>query len=123
MSSTARVGPAPTYTIYLLRCADGSLYAGIARDLEARVALHNRGAGARYTRGRGPVVVVWKRGRQIPRAARQLELAIKALPRRDKERLIAGDEALWRRLRRRHVTPPELGHDPARRVTSTQPRQ
>ena len=115
--------PAPTYTIYLLRCADGSLYAGIARDLEARIALHNRGAGAKYTRGRGPVVLVWKRGRQTPRAARQLELAIKALPRREKERLVAGDEALWRRLRRRHCTPPELGHDGARRATSTKPRQ
>ena len=125
------VAPAPTYTIYLLRCADGSLYAGIARDLEARLALHNRGAGAKYTRGRGPVVLVWKRGRQTPRTARQLEVAIKGLQRRDKERLIAGDEALWRRLRRRYCTPPgtppgtppNFGHDPARRVTSTQSRQ
>jgi predicted GIY-YIG superfamily endonuclease len=91
---------AATFTVYLLRCADGSLYAGIARDLAARLELHNRGAGAKYTRGRGPVVLVWKRGRQAPRAARQLEYAIKALPRRDKERLVAGDEALWRRLRR-----------------------
>ena len=56
-------------------------------------------------RGRGPVVLVWKRGRQLPRAARQLERAIKALPRRDKERLVAGDEALWRRLRRSAITP------------------
>jgi predicted GIY-YIG superfamily endonuclease len=93
-------GPVATYTVYLLRCVDGSLYAGIARDLAARLALHNRGAGAKYTRGRGPVELVWKRGRQPPRAARQLEHAIKALPRRDKERLVAGDEALWRRLRR-----------------------
>lgn len=111
-----------TYTIYLLRCADGTLYAGIARDLAARIALHNRGAGAKYTRGRGPVVLVWKRGRQIPRAARQLEIAIKALPRRDKERLIAGDDALWRRLRRRSCTP-EPAHAAGRRVTSTHPRQ
>jgi len=120
-----------TYTIYVLRCADGSLYTGIARDLEARVAAHNRGAGARYTRGRGPVEVVWKRGRQAPRAARQLEYAIKALPRRDKERLIAGDEALWRRLRR-GVCPPARtsSADPAAdrgqagraRVTSSGPR-
>ena len=58
-----------TYTIYVLRCADGSLYTGIARDLEARIAAHNRGAGARYTRGRGPVTLVWKRSRQAPRAA------------------------------------------------------
>lgn len=115
-----------TYTVYLLRCADGSLYTGIARDLAARVALHNRGAGAKYTRGRGPVVLVWKRGRQAPRAARQLERAIKALPRSDKERLIAGDEALWRRLRRAAITPPASipASTPgaARRVTSNPPR-
>jgi putative endonuclease len=121
-----------TYTIYVLRCADGSLYTGIARDLEARIALHNRGAGAKYTRVRCPVVLVWKRGRQAPRAARQLEVAIKALPRRDKERLIAGDEALWRQLRRRAVTPAPtkatlvatvVRPDGAGRVTSTAPRQ
>ena len=95
-----------TWTVYLVRCADGSLYAGIARDLAARIAAHNRGTGAKYTRGRGPVVVVWQRRRQPPRAARQLELAIKALVRRDKERLVAGDERLWRQLRRRAVVPP-----------------
>jgi predicted GIY-YIG superfamily endonuclease len=95
-----------TYTLYILRCADGSLYTGIARDLQARLALHNRGAGAKYTRGRGPLVLVWKRGRQAPRAARQLERAIKALPRRDKERLVGGDDALWRRLRRVATSPP-----------------
>lgn len=95
-----------TYTLYILRCADGSLYTGIARDLQARLALHSRGAGAKYTRGRGPLVLVWKRGRQSPRAARQLERAIKALSRRDKERLVAGDDALWRRLRRAAISPP-----------------
>jgi len=89
-----------------VRCADGSLYAGIARDLAARIAAHNRGAGAKYTRGRLPVVVVWQRRRQPSRAARQLEHAIKALTRADKERLIAGDERLWRELRRRAVVPP-----------------
>lgn len=116
-----------TYTVYVLRCADGSLYTGIARDLAARIAAHNRGAGARYTRGRGPVELVWKRGRQAPRAARQLEVAIKALPRRDKERLIGGDEALWRRLRRAAITPPaasggDLRPDGRARVTSSAPR-
>ena len=97
---------AATWTVYLLRCADGSLYAGIARDLAARISAHNRGLGAKYTRGRGPVVLVWKRSRQAPRAARQLEVAIKALSRADKDRLIGGDEALWRRLRRQVCTPP-----------------
>jgi predicted GIY-YIG superfamily endonuclease len=102
-----------TWTVYLVRCADGSLYAGIARDLEARIDAHNRGVGARYTRSRRPVVVVWQRRRQPPRAARQLEWAIKALCRRDKERLVAGDERLWRALRRRAVVPPVIQGSPA----------
>lgn len=99
-------GPEPTWTVYLVRCADGSLYAGIARDLAARIAAHNAGTGARYTRSRRPVVVVWQRRRQPGRAARQLEHAIKALTRRDKQRLVDGDEHLWRELRRRAVVPP-----------------
>lgn len=123
MSEKAATTPTATYTVYLLRCADGSLYAGIARDLAARIDLHNRGAGAKYTRGRGPVTLAWKRGRQAPRAARQLEHAIKALSRRDKERLVAGDEALWRRLRRAALTPAVVRHAGARRDTSSSPRQ
>jgi putative endonuclease len=112
----------PTWTVYLVRCADGSLYAGIARDLLARLDAHNRGVGARYTRSRRPVVVVWQRRRQAPRAARQLEFAIKALRRQDKERLVAGDERLWRELRRRAVVPPpRRGVRTAARATSTDP--
>lgn len=96
---------ARSYTVYLLRCADGTLYAGITTDLARRLAAHNAGKGAKYTRGRGPVVLAWKRGRQPPRHARQLEAALKALPRAAKERLVAGDHALWRRLRRAAITP------------------
>jgi len=44
--------------VYVLRCGDGSFYTGIARDVEARLAQHARGRGARYTRGRGPLSVV-----------------------------------------------------------------
>lgn len=88
------------WTVYLLRCADGSLYTGITTDLDARVAAHNAGRGARYTRGRLPVAVAWKRARQEPTHARKLEYALKQLPREDKLRLVAGDEALWRRVRR-----------------------
>lgn len=97
--------PPRNYTVYLLRCADGSLYAGITNDLERRLAAHNAGKAAKYTRARRPVELAWKRGRQAPRHARQLEYALKALRRADKERLIAGDLALWRRLRRLAITP------------------
>ncbi|MFO0609123.1 MAG: GIY-YIG nuclease family protein [Polyangiales bacterium] len=91
---------APAFTVYLLRCADGSLYTGIARDLAARVAAHNAGRGAKYTRARLPVVVAWSRGRQDPTDARRIEPALKRLTRAEKLRLVAGDEALWRRVRR-----------------------
>ena len=92
--------PEARWTIYLLRCADGSLYAGIARDLAARVETHNAGRGAKYTRARLPVTVAWSRGRQHPTDARRLEYALKRLTRAEKLRLTEGDEALWRRVRR-----------------------
>lgn len=88
------------WTIYLLRCADDSLYAGITSDLPARLAAHNAGRGAKYTRGRLPVTVAWSRGRQPPTVARRLEYALKQLSRADKLRLVDGDAALWRRVRR-----------------------
>jgi predicted GIY-YIG superfamily endonuclease len=47
--------------VYLLRCGDGSLYAGIAKDLERRIAQHGRGAASKYTRSHLPVTLVWKR--------------------------------------------------------------
>lgn len=92
--------PEARWTIYLLRCADGSLYAGITRDLAARVETHNAGRGAKYTRARLPVTVAWSRGRQHPTDARRLEYALKRLTRAEKLRLTEGDEALWRRVRR-----------------------
>jgi predicted GIY-YIG superfamily endonuclease len=54
-STTCRVA---TWYVYLLRCGDGTLYAGATTNVEARVAAHRRGKGARYTRGRGPLALV-----------------------------------------------------------------
>ena len=88
------------WTVYILRCRDGSLYTGIARDLDARLAAHNAGKGAKYTRARLPVTVAWKRGRQPPTDARRLEYALKQLSRDEKLALVEGDAALWRRVRR-----------------------
>ncbi len=88
------------WTVYLLRCADGSLYAGITVDLAARLVTHNTGRGSRYTRSRLPVEVAWSKSQQPGTDARRLERALKSLARADKLRLVAGDEALWRRLRR-----------------------
>jgi putative endonuclease len=76
--------------VYLLRCADGSLYCGWTVDLERRLAAHAAGRGARYTRSRTPVelAAAW----QTPdrRTARSLEARIKRLKRGYKEALIAG---------------------------------
>ena len=48
-----------TWHVYIVRCADGSLYTGLTNDLTARIAKHNSGAGAKYTRSRRPVRLVW----------------------------------------------------------------
>ena len=75
--------------VYVARCADGTLYCGIARDVARRIAAHDAGTGARYTRGRGPLrVVLVRRCRDHGRALR-LEYRIKQLSRAQKEALVA----------------------------------
>jgi putative endonuclease len=88
------------WTVYILRCGDGSLYVGITDRLAFRLARHAAGKGGRYTRSRLPVELVWSRGRQTGTEARRLEHALKLRPRADKLRLVAGDDGVWRRLRR-----------------------
>jgi predicted GIY-YIG superfamily endonuclease len=75
--------------LYIVRCADQTLYVGIARDVAARIAAHEAGRGARYTRGRGPLVLLAKRRCPSKGDALRLELAVKALPRTEKLRLAA----------------------------------
>ena len=73
--------------VYIVRCADGTLYTGYARDPQARVQLHNRGRGARYTAGRRPVsLVYWESFRSIGDALRR-EREVKRLRRAAKETL------------------------------------
>jgi putative endonuclease len=78
--------------VYVVRCRDGTLYTGISRDVDARLAKHNAGKGARYTRGRGPVALLHKERRSSQAAALRREAAIKALP-RDKKLALAGGTA------------------------------
>lgn len=73
--------------VYMVRCADGSLYTGVARDLEARIAAHNAGRGARYTRSRLPVALQWSEWRMSQGAALRREHAIKQLSRAEKKRM------------------------------------
>ena len=92
-----------SWFVYIARCSDNSLYCGIALDVEARVAEHNCGKGAKYTAGRGPLVVVLVRRCASKSFALRLEHAIKQLARRDKEALVADPARLAtvvRRLRR-----------------------
>jgi predicted GIY-YIG superfamily endonuclease len=80
----------PCFT-YLLRCADGSLYCGYTTDLDARVATHNSGKGAAYTRSRRPVVLAWSESHPTLSEALRREAEIKRWPRAKKEALVAGD--------------------------------
>ena len=70
-----------SWVIYLLECKDGSLYTGITNDLEKRLASHNAGLGAKYTRGRRPVTLLEFKTAANQSEALRLEFQIKKLPR------------------------------------------
>ncbi len=74
--------------VYIVRCADGTYYTGWAVDVSRRVAQHNAGRGARYTRIHGPVTLVYQEEVADRKAAMRREAAIKRWPRERKERLI-----------------------------------
>lgn len=78
----------------MLRCRDGSLYTGAAKDLELRVRRHEAGTASRYTRARLPVRLVWSRRVRTWSAALREECRIKALTRRGKEALLAAGKPL-----------------------------
>ena len=80
------------YWVYILRCADGTLYTGTAADVDRRLAAHNCGRGAKYTRSRRPAEVVYREACPDKGAALRREYAIKQLRRRDKLALIADYE-------------------------------
>ena len=74
--------------VYIVRCADQTLYTGVATDLAARIAQHNGGRGAKYTRGRTPVELVYRERVADRSAALRRELAIKRMSSRAKRQLI-----------------------------------
>lgn len=75
--------------LYILRCGDGSLYTGITTDVEKRFRAHQSGKGAKYTRGRGPLEIVYREECGDHSQALKRELAIKALTRQEKEALLS----------------------------------
>ena len=77
------------WSVYMLECADNSLYTGITTDLDRRIAEHAAGKGARYTKGRGPFRLVYRENCQSRAEASQRETAIKLLSRAKKLQLFS----------------------------------
>jgi len=84
---TTRTADNPWF-VYMLRCADGSLYTGITTDVSRRCSQHNAGTASRYTRGRRPTELVHQEAYASRSLALKRELAIKALSREEKESTI-----------------------------------
>ena len=76
------------WSVYILRCGDETLYTGIAKDVEARLAQHNAGRGAAYTKTHLPVTLLYQEGRFNRSKALIRESQIKRLPRPAKEKLV-----------------------------------
>lgn len=79
----------PVWYLYILRCGHGELYTGITVDVQKRFEAHCAGKGAKFTRGRGPLKIVYQEVCGTHSDALKRELQIKALPREKKEALIA----------------------------------
>lgn len=83
--------PSPRAYVYIVRCRDGTLYIGTARNVAQRLAQHDAGKGAKYTRSRGPVILLWQEGPMTVSRALRREYQLKQLTRPQKLALIRGD--------------------------------
>ncbi len=92
--------PQNVWHVYLARCADDTLYCGIARDVALRIAAHDAGKGARYTRGRGPLSVLATRRCHEHGLALRIERAVKSLTRLEKLALANAPDGLARLARK-----------------------
>jgi len=82
-----------SWHVYMLRCRDGTLYAGVTVDLEARLDAHRRGVAAKYTRSRRPLVLVYQESQPDRSSALKREAALRRSGRAGKLALIAGSTA------------------------------
>ena len=80
------------WTVYILECGDGTLYTGITDDLERRLKAHSQGKGAKYTRGRGPLILRHREELADKSTALKRECAIKRLRKSEKIALFRGNE-------------------------------
>jgi len=76
------------WTVYIVECSDNTLYTGVATDIEARLAEHNAGRGAKYTRARLPVALVYSEKAKDRSTALRREHVIKRMPTLDKRSLV-----------------------------------
>jgi putative endonuclease len=80
--------------IYLIRCKDGALYTGITTDVARRFAEHQKGKGAKYLRGRGPLASVFQKKMRSKNLALAVESKVKKLTKAEKEELILSDRVV-----------------------------
>ena len=80
--------PGDPWFVYILRCADGTFYTGITKDVKRRCQQHNAGTASRYTRSRRPTKLVWHEPQPTQSSALKREAAIKEMPRKDKLAMI-----------------------------------
>lgn len=83
-----------SWQLYILRCGDGTLYTGITDDLPRRLQAHRSGKGAKYTRGRGPLELVYREDCPDKSSALRREIAVKKLSRQEKLSLIGEGASL-----------------------------
>lgn len=83
--------PSSRAYVYILRCGDGTFYIGTARDIAARLAQHHAGKGAKYTRSRGPLEVIFQEGPMTVSRALRREHQLKQLTRKQKAAFVAGE--------------------------------
>ena len=82
------------WTVYILRCGDGTLYTGITDDLPKRLKAHREGKGAKYTRGRSPLELTYQEQCEDKSQALRREIKIKGLSRMEKLELIAAESEI-----------------------------
>jgi len=98
-----QTAPTESFSVYIFRCSDNSLYVGIARDVAQRVVDHNNGRGAQWTSRRLPVELVYHESHNTELAAVQRERQLKGWSHAKKLALIEGDVAKLKSLAKRRV--------------------
>ena len=104
------------FYVYMLRCADGTLYTGWTNDIHKRIEAHNSGRGAKYTRSRSPCKLVWAEAAETKSAAMKREYEIKQLTRKQKQDMLDAQPKNWPTLAGRLNSPPSSRGDALRQM-------